>query len=111
MTAQMHDSFLLQDQRFSLVSFGSEGLFQPAAYGMQPLPRVTSCWRGYVCTYKTLYNKLVLDTLQVNLSQEGPALQNIRPEVPARGMFNNVYHELGLHMDYSGGMLVADGFI
>jgi hypothetical protein len=111
MTAQIHDSFLLDDQQFSMVEFASEGLFHPAAYGMQPLPRITSCWRGFVCTYKTVYNKLLLDTLQVNLSQAGPAIQNIRPEFPARGTFDNVYHELELHMDYSGGMLVADGFI
>ncbi len=111
MTAQMHNSFLLQDQKFSLVGYASEGLFQPSEYGMQPLPSVTSCWRGYVCTYKALHNRLLLDTLQVNLSQEGPAIQNIGPEFPAGGMFNHVYHDLDLPMDYSGGMLVADGFI
>ncbi len=111
MTAQMHDSFLFQDQKFSLVGFASEGLFHPSDYGMQPLPSVTSCWRGYLCTYKTFRNKLLLDTLQVNLSQEGPSIQNIPPEFPARGTFNNVYHELDLLMDYSGGMLIADGFI
>jgi len=111
MTAQINDSFLLQDQKFSLVSFESEGLFHPAEYGMQPLPRITSCWRGFVCTYKTLDDNLLLDMLQVNLDQEGPAIQNVRPEFPARGTFNNVYHELNLHIDYSGGMLVADGFI
>jgi hypothetical protein len=111
MTAQINDSFLLQDQKFSLVGFDSESLFHPAEYGMQPLPRITSCWRGFVCTYKTLYNRLFLDTLQVNLDQEGPAIHNVRPEFPAGGTFNNVYHELNLHIDYSGGMLVADGFI
>jgi hypothetical protein len=111
MTAQMHDAFLFQDQKFSLLGFASEGLFHPSEYGMQPLPSVTSCWRGYVCTYKIFSSRLLLDTLQVNLSQEGPAIQNIRPEFPARDMFNNVYHELDLPMDYSGGMLIADGFI
>jgi hypothetical protein len=111
MTAQMHDSFLFQDQKFSLVGFGSEGMFNPVEYAMQPLPSVTSCWRGYLSTYKILYKQLILDTLQVNLSQEGPAIQNIRPEFPARGMFNHVYHELNLPVDYSGGMLVADGFM
>jgi hypothetical protein len=78
---------------------------------MQPLPRITSCWRGYVCTYKALYNRLLLDMLQINLDREGPVINNVRPEFPAKDTFNNIYHELGLHIDYSGGMLVADGFI
>jgi hypothetical protein len=58
-----------------------------------------------------VHNKLLLDTLQVNLSQEGPVIQNVHPEFPAKGLFNHVYHELDLSMNYSGGMLVADGFI
>lgn len=111
MTAQMHDSFLLQDQKFSLVGYASEGLFHPSEYSMQPLPSVTGCWRGYISTYKVLHDKLILDTLQVNLSQEGPAIHNVWPAFPAGGMFNTAYHELNLSMDYSGGMLVADGFI
>jgi hypothetical protein len=111
MTAQMHDSFLLEEKKFSVVGVDRENLFHPAQYGMQPLPSVTSCWRGYVCTYKTLYNKLLLNMLQTNLDREGPAINNVRPEFPAKGTFNNVYHELDLHIDYSGGMLVADGFI
>ena len=111
MTAQIHDSFLLEDQKFSLVGVNGGNLFHPAEYGMQPLPRITSCWRGYICTYNTLENRLLLDTLQVNLDQEGPAINRVRPEFPAKSTFNNIYHDLNLHIDFTGGMLVANGFI
>jgi hypothetical protein len=111
MTAQMHDSFLLEDQKFSLVGVNGGNLFHPAEYGMQPLPRVTSCWRGYISTYKIVSNKLILDMLQINLDQEGPAINHIQPEFPAKNTFNHLYHGLNLHIDFTGGMLVANGFI
>lgn len=111
MTAQISDSFLFQEQRFSLVGVNGGNLFHPAAFGMQPLPRVTSCWRGYVCTYKTRDNKLFLDTLQINLGQEGPSINNLRPVFSSAGTFDNIYQNLDLHIDFTGGMLVANGFI
>lgn len=112
MTAQMNDSFLLQDETFSIVGINGSGLFNPSDYNMQPLPRITSCWRGYVCTYKTLYNKLLLDTLLVNLDHEGPAINNIQPVYSHQSTFNNVYKTLDLHMDaFTGGILIARGFI
>lgn len=111
MTAQMNDSFLLQEKRFSMVGVNGSGLFNPLSYNMQPLPRITSCWRGYVCTYKTLANEMVLDTLLVNLDQEGPAINNVRPAFTNKGTFNNTYSDLQLHMDFTGGILLAHGFI
>jgi hypothetical protein len=111
MTAQMNDAFLLQDKRFSIVGVNGSGLFDPLIYNMQPLPRITSCWRGYVCTYKTLDNRLLLDSLLVNLDQEGPAINDIRPAFSNQGTFNNTYNGIKLQMDFTGGILVAYGFI
>jgi len=111
MTAQMSDSFLLEEKKFSLVGDNGSGLFNPSDYNLQPLPRITSCWRGYVCTYKTLHNKLLLDALVVNLDHEGPAINNIPPSFSNQGTFNNTYNDLNLHMDFTGDILVAQGFI
>ena len=111
MTAQINDWFLFQDQKFSLVGVKGGNLFHPAAYGMQPLPRMTSCWRGFVCTYKTLDNALLLDTLQINLGQEGPLINHLQPVFSTTSTFDNIYPDLNLHIDFTGGMLVASGFI
>jgi hypothetical protein len=111
MTAQISDTFLFQAQRFSLAGVNGGNLFHPAASGMQPRPRVTSCWRGYVCTYKIQDNKLFLETLLINLEQEGPQINNLRPVVSNAGTFDNIYHDLDLQIDFTGGMLVAIGFI
>ena len=81
MTAQIPDSLLLQDRKLSIVGVNGRGLFDPAGRGLQPVPRLTSCWRGYVCTYKTLYNKFLLDKLELNLGGEGPVIDEVKPLV------------------------------
>ncbi len=111
MTAQMSDSFLLEEKKFSLVGVNGSGLFNPSDYNMQPLPRITSCWRGYVCTYKTFHDKLLLDALLINLDHEGPAINNIHPVFSNQGTFNNTYKNLDLHLDFTGSILIAQGFI
>lgn len=111
MTAQIPDSFLLHGKNYSVAGVNGTGLFNPPDYDMQPLPRITSCWRGYVCTYAARDNKLLLATLQVNLGQEGPRLNHIRPEFSPKDMFDNTYRDFNLPMDFTGGILVAEGFI
>lgn len=110
MTAQIPDILLLQDQTFSLVGVNGSGLFDPLQYNMQPLPRITSCWRGFVCTYKTLSNKFLLDALQVNLQHEGPAIDAIKPVFSRQGTFDNTYSFLDLPVDFTGGILAAREF-
>jgi hypothetical protein len=63
MTAQIPDSFLFQDKKFSIAGIHGTGLFNPVDRNLQPLPRVTGCWRGFVCTYKTHSDELLLDSL------------------------------------------------
>jgi hypothetical protein len=31
---------------------------------------IASCWRGYVCEYKLLYNKFVLNRLQIDVDAQ-----------------------------------------
>ena len=111
MTAQMSDSFLLEEKKLSLVGINGSGLFNPSDYNLQPLPRITSCWRGYVCTYKTFHGKLMLDSLLINLDHEGPAINKTHPSFSNQGTFNNKYSDLDLVMDFTGDLLVAQGFI
>lgn len=111
MTAQMTDTCLFQDQKFSIVGVNGNGLFDPANYDIQPRPRITSCWRGYVCTYKTLYNKFLLDQLQLNLDEEGPVINNVQPVFARENTFENTYQDLSLPIDFTGSMLIAQGFI
>ena len=53
MTAQITDSFLLQVKKFSMIGDSGESFFDPLSYKLDPKPIIKSCWRVYVCTYKT----------------------------------------------------------
>ena len=110
MTAQMHDSILLNDQKFFIVGVNGEELFNPVEYNLHPFQTVTSCWRGYVCEYKTEFNRLLLNTLQVNHEQQGPAIHGVEP-IFSKGMFNNVYNHLNQPLDFTGEILAGDQFI
>jgi hypothetical protein len=110
MTAQMHDSILLEDQKFSIVGVNGTDLFQPAAFQMNPYMTVTSCWRGFVCEYKIESNKLFLNTLQINVDGQAPRINGANPLV-SKGMLNNVYNHLNLPMDFTGEILAGDQFI
>ena len=111
MTAQIPDIILLQDQELSIVGVNGMGLFDPLDYDMQPIPRLTSCWRGYVCTYKTPSDKFLLDALQVNLKREGPAIHDVMPVFSQESTFDNTYNDLKLPVDFSGGILAASDFV
>lgn len=111
MTAQIPDTLLLQDQKLSMVGVNGSGLFDPLQYELQPLPRITSCWRGYVCTYKTLHNRLLLATLEVNLGHTGQPLNDIQPAFSHENTFDNTYREVDLQIDFTGGILAASDFI
>jgi hypothetical protein len=99
-----------------------QGLFDPLDHDLRPFPRITSCWRGYVCEYKVHVNEFLLNKLQVNLgvnqeqggiSEEGPLIHGIKPVLATstRDLFNNTYQELNLRMEFTGGILAADDFI
>ena len=126
MTAQIPDMLLLQDQRLSIAGVNGKGLFDPADYDLRPFSRITSCWRGYVCEYKVLFDKFLLNKLQINLGaglqngearafapEAGPALNGTKPVLATKvhEIFNNTYNDLNLQIDFTGGILAASDFI
>jgi hypothetical protein len=111
MTAQIPDAFLFPDKKFSVAGVNGEGLFNPATHHLKPVPRITSCWRGFVCTYKAPDNLLLLDALQLNLGQEGPMIEDVAPVFATSDIFDNTYQNLGMPVNFTGTLLVAEGFI
>jgi hypothetical protein len=110
MTAQIHDSILLDDRKFSIVGLHGEDLFKPVEFRLQPRMSITSCWRGFVCEYKIESNKLFLNTLQVNLHEQDPLINRVEPTF-SKSTFDNVYNHLNLPMDFTGEILAGDHFI
>lgn len=121
MTAQISDEFNYGGVRFSLAGISEGELFDPSLLDLKPVAGCTACWRGYQAVFAVSDQRLVLDTLHINLADEtnrepliGPPINGVTPTgdagKPAR-FFNNDYVGINYHLEYSGGLLLADGFI
>jgi hypothetical protein len=121
MTAQIHDQCLVGGQRYDIAGIAGDELFAPGAHGLKPVPWSTGCWRGYVVTYALRNRRLVVRELAVNLSspkREGvekvpaPPLRDAEARRPAGPYgFEYLYEDMALPVAYTGGLLLARGFI
>lgn len=129
MTAQISDMFRYQKKEYVVVGIGEGKLFDISVLNLKPSWPSTTCWRGYQAVFAIVQSRLVLETLHVYLRRPGerknqyerevgPVINGIAPS-PSRKdcpwkdsiCFNNHYEELNHHLEYSGGLLLADGFI
>jgi hypothetical protein len=118
MTAQISEQVGYRGKRHSIAGVNGSGLFDPSEHGIQPVTISTACWRGYHCTYEVAEGSLLLTSVTVGLDEEhralaergeGPRLFGKVPRrYPVRG---HVYDGLREVMPFTGGLLLADGFI
>src|SRR5262245_18115321 len=124
MTAQINDTFRYRKKEYSLAGISEGELFDISVLGLKPSMASTACWRGYQAVFAIVESRLVLDTLHVRLLQPGdgqnryerevgPVINGVNPSPPRKDFdfFNNHYEGLNYHLEYSGGLLLADGFI
>jgi len=124
MTAQIDDTFRYREATYSLAGISEGELFDISVLDLKPEATCTACWRGYQAVFAVVQSRLVLDTLHVNLMcpdegnerfqrEVGPVINGVIPSGPRREVdfFNNHYEGLNYHLEYSGGLLLADGFI
>jgi len=121
MTAQINDRFRHHDTEYSVAGISEGELFDPAVLDLNPAMASTACWRGYQVVYSVPESYLIVADLHVNLLEEGQEYQSkqgptINGITPARSreeyeFFNNHYTGLNYHLEYTGGLLLADGFI
>lgn len=110
MTAQLLDTVCFDGQRFDLVRVDGRGLFEPAAFGLSVVMASTAAWRGYVCAYEIVDDQLELKQLEAMVGRYDndrfvvvpPVLLHDREGMPAQGMFNTCYTDLGLPVLYTG---------
>lgn len=121
MTAQIDDIFRFRQREYAVAGISEGELFDPSLLGLKPAGTCTACWRGYLACFAVSNSRLVLEALHVNLLRpgkdhervEGPIINGVKPGEP-RGKhewFNNHYERLEYYLDYTGGLLLADGFI
>ena len=123
MTAQIGDSFIYGNKEYSLVAAQRMIRFHPEMYGIVPTEISTACYRGFYCTYKIKYKKLLLHNLTVK-SENGiyPEINGIKPaKVPSEARIYEMlereysgpyqYEPLNIHTFYTGKILLGTGFI
>lgn len=112
MTAQIPDTIQFEAVRYSLATVRGSGLFDPAEYGLRPAPRITSCWRGFVCRYAVQDDRLVLDTFLLNTGDPAPDLFGISPRPKGESsVFDAEYPGLGHLVPFTGRILAGNDFI
>src|SRR5262245_18320683 len=121
MTAQINDTFRYRQREYAVAGISEGELFDPSLLDLKPTGTCTACWRGYQAVFAVADTRLVLDALHVCLvkpgqgyqPEEGPSINGVKPAGPQgeHDLFNNHYEGLEYHLEYSGGLLLADGFI
>jgi hypothetical protein len=120
-TAQINDVFRYRGRDYAVAGISEGELFDPSLLGLKPAGTCSACWRGYLAVFGLSDSRLVLNALHVNLltpgkryeRQEGPTVNGVKPTGPRdeHDWFNNHYEGIDYHLEYSGGVLLADGFI
>jgi hypothetical protein len=124
MTAQINDTFRYRKKEYTLAGISEGELFDISFLDLKPSMASTACWRGYHAVFAVVHSRLVLDTLHVNLLRPGegknrhgrdvgPVINGVTPSPPRKDFdfFSHHYEGLNYHLEYSGGLLLADGFI
>ena len=118
MTAQTSNQVILNEEKFNLIGFTDEGLIKPQDFGIIPIGISSFCWRGYVTTYKIdSHSNFLLHELCVSVNSENK-IEKIN-DIPfkrstlksKRKVFNQIYEELNLPVEYSGYILIGKEFI
>lgn len=122
MTAQEPDIFILKDESYAISGVNGSELFIPERYGLEPISIMTCNWRGYITTYALQDNLLVMKDFSVNLNTKGDERfdRTIGPSINGhvatqshyfKGISSYLYENLNLPINFTGGILVCQGFI
>jgi len=93
-------------------------LFDPLSVGVMPRALSSACWRGYHCVYRVTDAALELGELTLGLSDDDlalarraalPGFEGLTPEDDRWS--GVVYRGLARRVPFTGGALLADGFI
>lgn len=70
MTAQVPDIVNYRGQQYAIAGVHGVGLFKPEDHGLVAHAFSTACWRGFHCEYAVEGDDLLLEQLNIGLSEE-----------------------------------------
>ena len=115
MTAQVHDRVDWRSRSYLLVGVDGGPLFDPADHGLNDLhPTTTANWRGWVARYAIVDDRFLLaDLVDIGRfllpGETAPTFNGVEASYEGRGPLN--YMGLNMHLDFTGRLLIAHGFI
>lgn len=120
MTTQMTDGITYEGESFQICGCNGPEFFDPKEHGLNPKAPSTACYRGWVGEY-IVTDRLLLRDLYVfhdaglpvkNKTANGPVIGGVAPTKPESwGGFNCFYKDLNFSTSFSGGLLIASGFV
>ena len=113
MRAQFFDGFDFADFKLSIVAVEHvEDFFNIEEFGLHPIMYNEACLRGYTAIFGFNDEKMLTlhKLLTNNNGMEPPAIDGVKP-VPFNSPAGDLKYDLNHVMDYSGSILIANGFI
>ncbi|MDB5340116.1 MAG: hypothetical protein JWN70_5735 [Planctomycetaceae bacterium] len=121
MTVQTPDLFQYRDIEYDVVGVSNGELFDEYSLDVELVSPSTSCARGYQAIFRIADHHLVVNTLLLCVYREGPAnpaepgplILGAEASDPSRFSegWDYQYNDLDHRLDYSGGVLIGDGFV
>ncbi|BCB74243.1 hypothetical protein GCM10022251_09620 [Phytohabitans flavus] len=108
MSGQAPDEVLFEASWWAVTAVDGAGLFDPTAHGLDPRPKGTACYRGYVCRYALVDGRLALRELELGSQDEPPRLAGVEPGRDDDWLGWR-YQELDVPVAFTGRLLVGDG--
>jgi hypothetical protein len=84
MTAQFSDGILYLGENYSISGMTNDGLYKPEVHGIEPMPKCSACWRGYLCMYAIENNDFLLNELRVFIDTPAPIINGVNPILPTK---------------------------
>jgi hypothetical protein len=107
MTSQIADQVVFEDEQYALTAVDGTGLFHPVEHGYEPRFLSTGCYRGFVCTYAVVADRLLLRDLELGSEDEPAPFDGVRPQLVEYQGWQ--YDGLNRPVAFTGRLLVGTG--
>ena len=120
MTAQATDAMVYDGNEYVVIDANRGLLFDPKAFGIDPISLSTACYRGFSCEYAIERGCLVLNQLEISSGDVDPVTRvlTLYPLPLLNGhaaqtgdlqhaSFAGLYENLQLPLTYSGNILIS----
>jgi hypothetical protein len=108
-TAQISDQVHYREKVYDLVGIDGYGLFDPADEGLTVRMISTACWRGYICVYRVVDDRLLLTALALGMDSPPDELFGATPLSNRHG--ETWYGPIAVPVNFTGGLLLGAGFL